>query len=61
MKDIGYGTGYQYAHDFQGGFSEMECLPQAIIGVKLFEPGQSQAEIKYRDTLKHIWKDKYGY
>ncbi|MBK8627209.1 MAG: replication-associated recombination protein A [Saprospiraceae bacterium] len=61
MKDIGYGTGYQYAHDYQGNFSEMECLPETLAGTKLYSPGHNAAEVKYSEYLKLIWKGKYGY
>ncbi len=61
MKNIGYGAGYQYAHDFKDAKSDMECLPQEIIGTKLYEPGKNVAEQKYAEVLKMLWKDKYGY
>jgi putative ATPase len=61
MKDIGYGTGYQYAHDYQGNFSEMECLPESLAGTKLYKPGHNAAEAKYSEYLRLIWKGKYGY
>lgn len=61
MKDIGYGAGYQYAHDFDGGFSDMECLPGDIVGTSFYNPGNNGSEHKIREHLKLIWKDKYGY
>lgn len=61
MKDIGYGQGYEYAHDFEGGFSDLECMPTDIIGTKLYQPGHNAAEIKNNEFLKKIWKAKYGY
>jgi len=30
MKDIGYGTGYKYAHDEAEGVAEMSCLPEHL-------------------------------
>lgn len=61
MKDLGYGAAYQYAHDFEGNFSELEFLPEELSGQKLFEPGSSLAEAKTRERLKAWWKKKYGY
>ncbi|HQV67676.1 MAG TPA: replication-associated recombination protein A, partial [Saprospiraceae bacterium] len=46
MKNIGYGSGYEYAHDFDGGFSSLECMPQEVIGTKLYIPGNNAAEVK---------------
>lgn len=34
MKGLGYGKDYQYAHDFEGGKTEMVCLPEKLKGKK---------------------------
>jgi putative ATPase len=36
MKGLGYGQGYQYAHDFDEGKAEMECLPEKLKGRKYY-------------------------
>lgn len=61
MKDIGYGTDYQYAHDFPGNFVAQEFLPEEIKGHRLYEPGNNAREREFRDQLKKWWSDKYGY
>jgi len=61
MKDLGYGKGYQYSHDYADHFSPQEFLPEDIEGNKFFEPGESQPEQNIRQWLKTRWKDKYGY
>ncbi|MBC7885816.1 MAG: replication-associated recombination protein A [Saprospiraceae bacterium] len=61
MKDNGYGAGYQYAHDFKSGISDMECLPDGVKGTKLYAPGYNTAEQKNEETLRMFWKTKYGY
>lgn len=61
MKDIGYGSDYKYAHDFEGNFTEMEFLPKEISGLNLYEPGQNPREKETRNYLKSIWKNKYNY
>jgi len=39
MKQIGYGEGYKYAHDFDAGRAEdMECLPEKLQGRKYYKP-----------------------
>jgi putative ATPase len=38
MKDLGYGKGYQYAHDEPDGIAEMSCLPPALEGRSYYEP-----------------------
>ena len=38
MKDLGYGKGYQYAHDEAEGVSGMDCLPDALAGRRYYRP-----------------------
>ncbi len=59
MKNIGYGSGYQYSHNYQPGTSDMECLPEEIKGTQFYTPGNNAAEKKYEEYLKLIWKEKY--
>ena len=61
MKEMGYGTGYKYAHDYENQFAEQEFLPEELKGTKLYEPGENPKEKNIRDFLKVRWKDKYGY
>ncbi|MFT4061460.1 MAG: replication-associated recombination protein A [Edaphocola sp.] len=61
MKEIGYGSGYQYAHDFPGNFVRQEFLPDALAGTTLYTPGQNAAEERQREYLRFCWKEKYGY
>tara|TARA_X000001036_G_scaffold266756_1_gene247701 strand:+ start:6581 stop:7852 length:1272 start_codon:yes stop_codon:yes gene_type:complete len=61
MKDLGYGKGYQYAHDFKNQFVLQEFLPDEISGTKFYEPGENPRENNIRDFLKNRWKSKYDY
>jgi putative ATPase len=38
MREWGFGEGYRYAHDFEGGWAPMECLPDALAGAEWYEP-----------------------
>ncbi len=38
MKQLDYGKGYKYAHDFQDGFAEQTHLPEQISGKKFYRP-----------------------
>ncbi|HLQ61700.1 MAG TPA: hypothetical protein VK131_07540 [Candidatus Acidoferrales bacterium] len=38
MRGLGYGRGYQYAHDFEGGVADQVHLPEPIKGRKLYRP-----------------------
>ncbi|MDQ3047828.1 MAG: replication-associated recombination protein A [Bacteroidota bacterium] len=61
MKEIGYGADYKYAHSYDNNFSKQEYLPEAIKGVKFFEPGNNAREKEMREYLKKLWGDKYNY
>lgn len=39
MKDLGYSKGYKYAHDYEEGIADMQCLPEKLAGKKYFRPG----------------------
>jgi putative ATPase len=61
MKNLGYGKGYQYAHDYDNNFARQEFLPDSISGTVFFAPGNNAREEEMRRFLKDRWKDKYGY
>jgi len=61
MKDLGYGKGYQYAHDYEGNFAKTEFLPDTISGTKLYDPGRNAREEELRRFLKSLWGEKYDY
>lgn len=59
MKELGYGKGYLYSHDFPGNFAEQEFLPQEIKGTSFFKPGSSSKEQEIAKGIDQIWKGKY--
>lgn len=61
MKDLSYGVGYSYAHDFQGNFAEQEFMPDTLQGKIFYEPGDNMREKEMRLRLLKLWKNKYKY
>lgn len=61
MKNLGYGKDYQYAHQYEGNFVDLEFLPDKISGLRFYDPGRNPREAETREVLKKHWKDKYGY
>jgi len=61
MKDLNYGKGYQYSHDFPGNFVVQEFLPEEIKNTSLYQPGDNAREQELRNFLSKKWKGKYGY
>ena len=61
MKQMGYGDGYKYAHDFEGNFTLQEYLPEGLEGSRFYEPGNTPRENDTRASLRARWGHKYGY
>jgi putative ATPase len=61
MKEINYGEGYEYAHNYENNFVDLEFMPDSLKNVRIYEPGNNAREQELRKFLKDRWKDKYGY
>jgi putative ATPase len=61
MKNLNYGKGYKYSHDFENNFAHQEFLPEKIRGSKFYDPGNNAREEELRKYLRSLWKEKYGY
>lgn len=61
MKDLHYGEGYQYAHDYEEKLTTMTCLPDALKDKQYYYPTNQGAEVKVALRLKQIkeWKQKH--
>lgn len=60
MKELNYGQGYLYAHDYKGNFIEQEFLPEQLSGKVFYVPGENTKENEIRNRLKQLWKNKYN-
>ena len=58
MKELDYGKGYQYAHDTQEKLTNMQCLPDSLLGKEYYFPTGEGIEGKIRTRLAEIkeWK-----
>ncbi|NLN04603.1 MAG: replication-associated recombination protein A, partial [Clostridiaceae bacterium] len=54
LKDIGYGDGYKYAHDYEGNVADLEFLPDIMRGTKYYEPTLNGYEKRVSDYLKWV-------
>src|SRR5215467_3710693 len=60
MKNIGYGEGYKYAHNFQEKVTEMQCLPDNLAGRTYYQPTDQGFETRLRarmDEIARLTKD----
>lgn len=58
MDELGYGEGYQYAHDFPNHFVKQQFMPDALQGTQLWHAQGSPQEQKMADWMKYLWEDK---
>lgn len=62
MKELEYGKGYQYAHNAADRLTDMQCLPDSLLGREYYRPTEQGVEAKYKARLQQIkaWKDEHG-
>src|SRR5437660_3932196 len=58
MKGLGYGKGYQYAHDLEGKVADMECLPDNLRGRVYYRPTSEGIEKRIRERLEDIKRQR---
>jgi len=51
MKDLGYGEGYEYAHDEPEGVAAMSCLPEHLAGRAYYRPTDRGIEARIKEAL----------
>ena len=56
MKELGYGDGYEYAHDVEQGVADMECLPDNLRGRQFYQPRGQGKEKAFAQRLEEIKK-----
>lgn len=61
MKEIGYGKGYQYAHDYAGHFVRAQFMPDILQTLELYSPCDNDRENKTREHLRRLWNGVYKY
>ncbi len=61
MKELNYGKEYEYAHQYENNFVQLEYLPETISGERFYDRGKNAREEEMRKFLKLRWKEKYGY
>lgn len=61
MKELDYGKGYQYAHDSADKLTNMQCLPDSLVGREYYRPIEEGIESRYKARLEEIkaWKKEH--
>ncbi|MGA9564039.1 MAG: replication-associated recombination protein A [Candidatus Korobacteraceae bacterium] len=58
MKSVGYGKGYQYAHDLDEKVADMQCLPDNLKGRTYYHPTEEGIEKRIKARLEEIRQAK---
>ena len=58
MRQLGYGEGYKYAHDFPGNFVKQNNLPDALRKADFYRPSTNGLEKGISDRLNYWWGDE---
>ena len=61
MKELNYGKGYKYSHDYENHFVEQEYMPDALAGHSFWQPAQNNSEQQQATNLRKLWKEKYHF
>src|SRR5580693_3479343 len=56
MKGLGYGEGYQYAHDLESKVADMQCLPDNLKYRVYYHPPEEGIEKRIKARLEEIRK-----
>jgi len=54
MKGLGYGDGYVYAHGTEEGVGGIDCLPEALLGTRFYEPKGEGFEARLKERMEHF-------
>ena len=58
MKDLGYGKGYKYAHNYEGAYTTQEYLPDKLKGSRFYFPSERGYEEKIKARLEKWRRQK---
>jgi putative ATPase len=58
MKGLGYGKGYQYAHDAEAKVTDMQCLPESLQDREYYLPTNEGVEKRIRERLAEIKRQR---
>ncbi|WP_314311761.1 replication-associated recombination protein A [Hoylesella saccharolytica] len=59
MKQLGYGDGYKYAHDYPNHFVDQQYLPDELKDTRIWHPQQSPAEEKLHQRMAEYWGKRF--
>jgi putative ATPase len=58
MKGLGYGRGYQYAHDLESKVADMQCLPDNLRDRVYYRPTNEGVEKRIRERMEEVKRQR---
>ena len=59
MKELGYGKGYKYAHDYENHFVDQQFLPDELKDVRFWYPQENSTEVRMRERMRFLWGSRF--
>jgi putative ATPase len=61
MQELDYGKGYQYAHRAPDKLTDLQCLPDQLVGREYYHPTDQGLEVRFQARLDQIkqWKREH--
>ncbi len=60
MRQLGYGEGYRYPHDYEGAFAEQDYMPEELKGHAYYAPSERGYELRIREYLNRLRQSGAG-
>jgi putative ATPase len=54
MKELNYGEGYRYAHDYEEGLTNMQTMPDSLVGHTYYHPTDRGREARVKEWMEKI-------
>ncbi len=58
MRELDYGKGYKYSHDYPGNFAKQNFFPDELGASDFFKAGSSKKEQEIAEIIRKLWKEK---
>ena len=59
MKELQYGDGYKYSHDYADNFIQQEFMPEETRRMSFYKPGDNTEEQQAKELMEKRWGRKY--
>lgn len=58
MKELDYGKGYKYSHDYDNNFVKQDYMPKELKGNKFWDAQNNSAEVRMKELMDKLWGEK---